>query len=126
MKSFIVSIIIAVCIAAGSIFYMHSLTSASETLADINTQIAEALTEEDYSEAYDKIAELRECMDSKRKYMSAFGNHEEIDKIYSNILEMERYTRSRFKDDALAKNAVLGMLFEHLPQNYRLRWENIF
>lgn len=125
MKSVVVSVIIAVIVVAGSLFYTRSLEKVSEELIEINKQVSERIEAEDYSGANSEIERLSAYLDSRRAVLDAIGNHEEMDNIEMNLSELEEYTKGEKKTDALSRCRVLNFLFEHLPLNYKLKLENI-
>lgn len=125
MKSVVVSVIIAVIVIAGSLFYTRSLEKVSGELIEINKQVSERIEAEDYSGANSEIERLTEYLDSRRAVLDAIGNHEEMDNIEMNLSELEEYTKGEKKTDALSRCRVLNFLFEHLPLNYKLKLENI-
>lgn len=125
MKSVVISIIIAVVMISGSLFYTHSLEKVSDELTEINTQVQKYLEADDFSGADSEIEHLKSYLDSRRAVLDATGNHEEIDKIEMNLSELSEYTKGEKKTDALSRCHVLHFLFEHLPLNYKLKPENI-
>lgn len=125
MKSVVVSVIIAIIVIAGSLFYTSSLEKVSEELIEINKQVSERIEAEDYSGANSEIERLSGYLDSRRAVLDAIGNHEEMDNIEMNLSELEEYTKGEKKTDALSRCRVLDFLFEHLPLNYKLKLENI-
>lgn len=125
MKSVVVSVIIAVIVVAGSLFYTRSLERVSGELIEINKQISERIEAEDYSGANSEIERLTEYLDSRRAVLDAIGDHEEMDNIEMNLSELEEYAKGEKKTDALSRCRVLNFLFEHLPLNYKLKLENI-
>ena len=125
MKSFVISVIIAAVMVAGSLFYTSSLERVSGELNDINTRVSKLLDEDDFLGADSEIEHMKSYLDSRRAVLDATGNHEEIDKIEMNISELSEYTKGEKKTDALSRCRVLSFLFEHLPLNYKLKFENI-
>ncbi len=125
MKSVVISVIIAAVMVAGSLFYTSSLERVSCELNDINTRVSKLLDEDDFSAADSEIEHMKSYLDSRRAVLDATGNHEEIDKIEMNISELSEYTKGEKKTDALSRCRVLSFLFEHLPLNYKLKFENI-
>lgn len=125
MKSVVVSVIIAVIVIAGSLFYTRSLEKVSGELIEINKQISERIEAEDYSGANSEIERLSAYLDSRRAVLDAIGDHEEMDNIEMNLSELEEYAKGEKKTDALSRCRVLDFLFEHLPLNYKLKLENI-
>lgn len=125
MKGVVISAIIAVLLVIGSIAYTNHIECVSEELGDINNKVIKALTAEDYDTASECVNELTEYLDSHRAVLGATGNHEEFDKIEMNISELTEYIDGHEKTDALSNCRVLDFLFEHLPKNYEMKWENV-
>ncbi|MGN0148687.1 MAG: DUF4363 family protein [Clostridia bacterium] len=125
MRSVVISAVLAVVIIAGSLMYTNNLEKVSRELSYINEQVAECLERDDYTGAEAGVERLSAYLDRKRAMLDAIGNHEEMDKIEMNISELAEYTRGKQKADALSRNHVLDFLFEHLPLNYKLKFENI-
>ena len=125
MKAFIVSIVIGVIIVAGSLLYTHHLETISEELIVINDAITVYIENGQYGEADEKIQDLSDYLEKKRQILATTGNHQELDTIQTNLAELKRFSNGKMQADALSKCQVLDFLFHHLPQDYRLRWENI-
>lgn len=125
MKSVVISIAIACVIVTGSLFYTRGLEKVSEELLEMNERVSEYIEAEDYFNADAEIDRLTSYLNSRRAVFDATGNHEEMDKIEMNLYELTEYSRGQKKTDALSRSRVLGFLFEHLPLNYKLKFENI-
>ena len=125
MKAFVTSIVIGIVIIAGSILYTHHLQTISDELVVINDAIMSYIENEQYDEANGKIQELSDYLESKRQMLATTGNHQELDTIQVNLSELKRFSQGRMKTDALSKCQVLDFLFHHLPQDYKLKFENI-
>lgn len=125
MKSVVVSAVIAAVVVVGSLCYSHNLEKVSGELSDINENIRQLLREEDYVNASSQVERMKSYLDQKRPVLAAIGNHEELDTIEMNLSELMEYSVGENKTDALSICRVLGFMFEHLPENYKLKWENI-
>lgn len=125
MKSFITALVIAICLICGSIFHLMRFEDESRMLAQINSEAATLITSGDFKGAEKKIEEMERRLKSFEPFSMAMSNHEETDKIHTGLAELRIYTRSGNTADALAKSALLDYLFEHLPDNSRLKYENI-
>lgn len=125
MKGVIISAVIAALIVAGSIAYTNHIECVSNELGEINETIVDALTAENYTEASASVDKLNEYLETHHAILAATGNHEEIDKIEMNISELTEYIEGEAKTDALSNCRVLDFLFEHLPKNYEMKWENV-
>ena len=125
MKSFITSLVIAAFIVAGSIAYGMHIDKISSELVSINTRLTDAIESDDFDGAGEIVDEVQSYFDKKRAMLGATDNHEVLDKIEINIQELSSYVEGGQKTDALSRCRVLGYLYEHLPKNYKLKFENI-
>lgn len=125
MKGVVISACIAVIIITGSIAYTNHIENVSNDIGGINDKIMYYLEEENYEEAKRETYNLSQYLGSKRTILAAIGNHEELDKIDMNISEMSGYIDGKKKADALSCCRVLDFLFDHLPNNYEMKLENI-
>ena len=125
MKSFITSLIIAAFIVAGSIAYGMHIDNVSSELVSINERLTDAIEAEDFEGAREIVGEVPSYFGKKRVMLGATDNHEVLDKIEINIQELSSYVEGYQKTDAISRCRVLGYLYEHLPKNYKLKFENI-
>lgn len=125
MKSFIISLAIAALIVAGSVAYGIHMQTVSEELISINDRLSQAVEEENYESASYMTEKIEDYLNSKRTLLAAIDNHEVLDKIEMNLEELSSFIEGAQKTDALSKCRVLGFLYEHLPKNYELKFENI-
>ncbi len=126
MRSLITALVIAALLGAASEIYMYRLEKASWELTAINGEISEAVSEEDYGAAKEAIDRLNARMDDAEMFFGAMGDHEEMDMINMNIAELRGYIDAERGGDAASKCLVLSYLFGHLPENSRLKLQNIF
>lgn len=125
MKGVVISAFIAVLILIGSMAYTKHMDSVSRELGEINDKVIEAINDEQYNTAAEYVNELIDYLDRHHAVLAATGNHEDIDKIEMNISELYSYVEGGEKTDALSNCRVLDFLFEHLPQNYKMKLENV-
>ena len=126
MRSMIVAAILLGVVLCGGAAYTSLLTDVSLELVNINEEVQKKLEEENYDAAIDKIGEMSQYLSENEAILAAMGNHEEIDKMRTNLAELYRYTNDKMRTDALSKSEVLEFLYLHLPKNYQLKLENIF
>ena len=125
MKSFIITLLVAASLIAGSVIYTKRLENCSETLGKITADISASLEAEDYTTASGDIERLSEKLLSDKPFIAAFGDHADVDLIESNLAELKVYAEHGQKFDALSKARVISILFQHLPKNTHIRIENI-
>lgn len=125
MRSFVITVIIGICMVTGSIFYTNHLKDESEKLSDITDQIKICVTNDDYKGAKKQLDHLKERVDKFEKFFLATGDHIEIDNIKINIAELDSFIKYEKKSDSISKVYVLEFLFSHLPHNSELDIGNI-
>lgn len=125
MRSFIVSMIILGVIIAGSIFSVNYIENITDSMAEKNSQIAEALNNNDFYSAQTLVNELDKYIREKRTVLSTVIDHNCLTTIEVYVSELKQYTAGEIRHDALVKSAALDKLFEELPKNYKLNMENI-
>ena len=125
MKSVLVSLLIAITIITGSIFYTKSLKSISEEMTSYAMSVKEHINNENYEAAIDEEKKLHDFFRDKRLILAGTVDHSIIVKIEENFAEMHSYTLKEQQYDAAAKCDALIYYFKYLPSNYSLKIENI-
>jgi 5-bromo-4-chloroindolyl phosphate hydrolysis protein len=125
MRSVIIALALMLCVVTGGGMYTSTLLNVSDELSELNSSVRDSLYRDNIEGARSGITQMKDYLSKKESILSAMGNHEDIDKIKINMAELEIYTLCDEIPDALAKSEVLEFLFSHLPENYRLKPENI-
>lgn len=126
MRSFLISIAIAVALIVSGYLYSNNLTEESEYLSHLNDDIIVSLKAENYERAQVQIAELSKQIERFKMFFFITDNHSEIDSIKLQIAELEVFAENEAQSDALAKANSLKFLLSHLPENTELKPGNIF
>ena len=126
MKSRISALSIAGLLIIGSEVHMHRLETASSELSALNEEIFELILAEDYDRALLAVDSLSRRMNETEMFFGSMGDHAETDNINIAIAELRSYTEEHKRPEAAARCRVLVYLFGHLPENSRLKIENIF
>lgn len=125
MKSVITACFLSVAVLCGSAAYTYKTDLTTEKMHNINSNITEALENNDFFGAKEKAAELEKYIEESTVILETLGNHEETDKIKMNLSELERFIFGEKRTDALAKCGVLEFLIRHLRESSHLTLENI-
>ncbi len=125
MKSFITSLVIAAILITGGIIYTKQLSKKSDNLLQIIDDIEICINNDDFKTAAEHIEKLSNEISDFEPFFLATGDHAEIDNIEINLSELKSLTEGELKSQALGKVYVIKFLFEHLPQNTFLSFENI-
>ncbi len=125
MKSFIFAIFMAIIITAGCLFYTNRLNNLSTELDDQCITILNSIKEEDFEKAWENTQYLEEFLEEKKVILASFIDHNELDKVETNLEQMKVYIAEEKRSDALANCKSLSALFLHFPKNYKVKIENI-
>lgn len=125
MRSFIISLVIAVLIVGGTVFSTYRIEVVSRKILDDNKKVVDAVNEEDYKKAKDLAQHMAEYVDDKKMSLSLIMDHGDLDKIEQGVAELQGYIEGEAKFDSIAKCKFLDVLIRHLPRNYKLKIENV-
>ena len=125
MKSFMVSLGIAILIIGGTMFFTHRIEETSKKLLEDNRKIISCLKDDNYKKAHTITKDMKEYVNETKISLAIIMDHGDLDKIESGIAELESYIDSEIKADALAKCNTLDVLIRHMPKNHKLKIENI-
>ena len=125
MKSFFIAVsIFAVLIFCGNAFDF-CLNGTSKELLKSCEEISTDIKEEKMQDAYQKAEKLSEYIDTKKPLLSSILDHGSIDEIEEQISELLGFAEENDVIDAVVSIKKLKHMFEHLPENYALTFQNI-
>lgn len=125
MKSFIIAMSIFAVLVISGIVFNFCLNGTSENLLKSCEEISDDIKKEQMKEAYDKSKELSEYIDGKKPLLSSILDHSNIDEIEKQISELMGFTEQNDVTDAVVSVKKLKHMFEHLPENYGVKFQNI-
>ena len=125
MKSFIIAMSIFAVLVISGIVFNFCLNGTSENLLKSCEEISDDIKNEQMQEAYDKSKELSEYIDGKKPLLSSILDHSNIDEIEKQISELMGFTEQNDVTDAVVSVKKLKHMFEHLPENYGVKFQNI-
>lgn len=125
MKSFIVSVSILFVLIFGSIGFNYCLDKIDKEMLSSVDEITNAIERSDFEDANKMSKELSEYIDEKKPLLASILNHESIDNIEAEISDLLGYTEKSDLVEAIVSTKRLKHLFEHLPENYKLLFQNI-
>lgn len=125
MKSFMITLVLAAVMVMSGIFCSSYIDRVAGELSERNQTIGDLIRHADYSAATEQAEMLSEEIEKKKIILAITLDHTELDKIETNLAELLSYSQDQQAYDAAAKCQTLHFLFQHLPKNYQLKWENI-
>ena len=125
MKSFMITLVLAAVMVMSGIFCSSYIDRVAGELSERNQTIGDLIRHADYSAATEQAEMLSEEIEKKKIILAITLDHTELDKIETNLAELLSYSKDRQAYDAAAKCKTLHFLFQHLPKNYQVKWENI-
>jgi len=119
-----VSAIIILIIASG-IYTTHYLTVSSERLESHILQLEKGTESEDWKEAGESLAAIKEDWLSTKKVWAILVDHFEIDNIDTTLSKVSKYIEAMDKSPALAEVSTLRQYVKHIPQMQSFSLENV-
>lgn len=126
MKSLITAIVITVVIVGGGFYSSHKIDSLTEELTIDSEAMLTAIVKEDYVSAGDRLDAIDRRLEDKRILLGSVFDHAVLEKIEMYMTQMKAYVSQEEKLPSLSAGTSLDKLFKDLPNDYRLRPENIF
>ena len=125
MKSAISAIIIAVIIVFVSIIGTSKIEKISQTMLELNQNIYNSLKSDDFINAKNNSEKLKEFIDSKETFLSAYSDRSLIDSIENNISQVDGFIEMKNKDNSFAYINQLDTQIRHLCKSSMLTLENV-
>lgn len=125
MKSFFVAVAIFAVLIVSGLAFNACLDNTSENLLASFEQISKVVKSGDFENANGLAKEMSEYIDKKKLLMSSMLDHENIDEIEKEISGLLGYTENQDKANSEVCLKKLEHMFKHLPENYKLKVQNI-
>lgn len=125
MKNLLISAIIFFFILGSAIFLHTKLITICDTALLISDKIEISLSSEDFEEAYNESISLYSLINDKYTLISLYINHEEIDFLNTEVLELSQFTKTKNPSDALASLHTVKSSLVHLKEIEKLNIGNI-
>lgn len=130
-KELVISVIIVVVIIAGDIFttkYTNkSIEIATQSLSEIRKEM-EKENEEDINKdkLKEQIKEIRDDWNEKHKKLAIYIEHDELEKIETNLASLNGYLDMEEYGDSMAQLEASVYVLEHIKNKTTLSLINIF
>lgn len=119
-------IILIICIIALDILVGKCTDNFINETEEYLANLKQALIEEDYSESKNRSEKLKEKWDESENKLAYFIEHDELEKISSQIAIMNENTNNKEYKLALEDNIETKFLLEHVKDKLKLKIKNVF
>ena len=126
LKEYIIIIIILIIIFTADFFTNKSLGNAVNWMNEGIISIENKMKEDKEEEAQAEFYELKDRWNSQSNVLSFFAEHNELEKISSEVVEIEANFETDEKDKVIENVAELKFLLEHVNEKSQLKLKNIF
>ena len=104
-------------------------TSVEETSATL-TELREEITKEDNeingNEAKEKIDKIHEMWDQKHDLLAYYIEHDELEKVETNLTGLRSFIESKEYSDALAELDKTVFVLRHIEDKNKFNLQNVF
>ena len=126
MKNVVISLIMFIIMIIGITFSLKYLNKASHDLGRLNDEMEQYITDSNWDKAYKSSIEYTEKWKDYSKNIKLFIDHQEMDKIETEIWKLPQYIKEMTKDESLATVHVLKFLVGHISELEKVNIQNIF
>lgn len=129
-KELIISIVIVVLIILGDIFTIRytkqSVSQATSELAEMREEIEKQEGEIDVQKVKTQIGDIRNKWNQRHKKLAMYIEHDELEKIETNLSGLHGYIEKEEYSDAMAQLDMSVYVLEHIRNKTKLSLINIF
>lgn len=129
-KELIISIVIVALIIFGDIFTINytnkSVSEATNALAEMRTEIEKQDEEIDVQKVKTQIGNIRNKWNQRHKSLAIYIEHDELEKIETNLSGLHGYIEKEEYSDAMAQLDMSVYVLEHIRNKTKLSLINIF
>lgn len=130
IKELIISIVIVALIIFGDIFTINytnqSVSEATNALAEMRTEIEKQDEEIDVQKVKTQIGNIRNKWNQRHKSLAVYIEHDELEKIETNLSGLHGYIEKEEYSDAMAQLDMSVYVLEHIRNKTMLSLINIF
>ena len=125
MKNVTISLIIFIIMVISIAFSINYLNKITDDLGRLNDEIEQYITDINWDKAYKSSIEYTEKWKDYSEKLKLFVDHQEMDKIETELWKLIQYIKEKAKEEALASIHVLKYLVDHISELEKVNIQNI-
>ncbi len=125
MKTFIISMIVAVAMLSGFICYIGYINTTTGELTEIVKDVSYYAKENNWDKCNEKVNKLVNTWNSHEKILCSFTDHGDLDEIKRAIRELKESAYYKDTQNTVMYSSVLVVLIERLTENEMPKLENV-
>jgi len=106
-------------------FSINYLNKVTDDLGRLNDEIEQYITDINWDKAYKSSIEYTEKWKDYSEKLKLFVDHQEMDKIETELWKLIQYIKEKAKEEALASIHVLKYLVDHISELEKVNIQNI-
>ncbi len=125
MKSFIFAAVLSLIIIASGTVLSQKIESATATVSQGNQNLHNSLENKDIEKSINALNSAEKEFKNHKVLFEATSDHEELLRIELHYAAIRDFIYEEQFGDALASCSEIDLLLSHLPENFKVRGENI-
>ena len=125
MKNVVISLIIFIIMIINIAFSLNYLNKVTDDLGRLNVEIEQYITDSNWDKAYKSSIEYTEKWKDYSEKLKLFVDHQEMDKIETELSKLPQYIKVKNKEESLASVHVLKFLVDHISELEKVNIQNI-
>lgn len=125
MKNVVISLILFTIMVIGIAFSLNYLRKVTDDLGRLNDEIEQNITDSNWDKAYESSIKYTEKWNDYSEKLKLFVDHQEMDKIETELWRLLQYIKEKSKEESLASIFVLKYLVDHISELEKVNIQNI-
>lgn len=126
MRSLIAVLILSAAIIGGGIYCTRQTDKLTYELTRKTEELSKEVENGSFTKASELLDEITDIMESNSLLLASYIDHGELNKIDLYITQLGVYLKQEEKNASLVCGNTLGKLFVSLPEDYKVKLENVF
>ena len=126
MRSLIAVLILSAAIIGGGIYCTSQTDKLTYELTRKTEELSKEVENGSFTKASELLDEITDIMESNSLLLASYIDHGELNKIDLYITQLGVYLKQEEKNASLVCGNTLGKLFVSLPEDYKVKLENVF
>lgn len=126
MRSLIAVLVLSTAIIGGGIYCTRQTDKLTYELTKRTEEISEEVENGGFKKAAELLGEINDIIESNSLLLASYIDHGELNKINLYLTQLEVYLDREEKDASLVCGKTLNRLFVSLPEDYKVKLENVF
>ncbi len=125
MKVYIVVAGLLISLLVLGIYTLHAFDDTAMRMANTIDRLETDIFNSDWTEAENKVGDIKREWDGHKQWWTIFIDHREIDNIDTALARTLKFIETRERASAVAELAALRLMIKNIPEKERINIKNV-